>query len=108
MGTVSMSIDNRLPAWVVNMGIILIVLMAAGLVVCILRDIAEMRVLWAMEKQAAGREKSRSDMKMPKMPIVKPSKETPSRRCRRHGVCLLETDLRYQAYRNRLPGRKAE
>lgn len=103
MGTVSMSIDNRLPAWMVNMGVALIVLMAAGLIVCILRDIAEMRVLWAMEA-AAGRSGRRQRAAKRD---VKQRKETAARH-RHHGVCLLETDLRSRGSRNGLPERKAE
>lgn len=103
MGTVSMSIDNRLPAWMVNMGAALIVLMAAGLIVCILRDIAEMRVLWAMEEAAcrSGRRQraAKKDVKHKKETAVSYS---------HHGVCLLETDLRSRSSRNGLPERKVE
>lgn len=100
MGTLNMSRDNLLPVWVVRAGIALILLMGVALIVCVLRDIAEMRVLWAVA-EAAGR---RTRKQRP----ADPSKETPSRQHHRHGVCLLETDLRNQTYMQKMPERKVE
>lgn len=85
MGT----IDRQLPAGVVFMGVVVMILMAAGLICCIAKDITEMRIYWI----AADREQRK-----------KPRNREPEKRCKeekadlrrrkRHGVNLQETDLR--------------
>lgn len=84
MGTVS--IDSQLPGWAVCTGCVLILLMAAGILVCIARDIAEMRLLWMAGDP--GRRKSHEKREN------KTVKKQLRRRKNPHGVDLHETDLR--------------
>ena len=50
-----MGIKNRqLPSAVVYMGIVLMILMAAGLICCIARDITEMSILWNAADKDTG------------------------------------------------------
>lgn len=48
------SIDNQIPAWTVNAGKILIILMIAGLALMILRDLEDMRRRWTGRDCARG------------------------------------------------------
>lgn len=87
MGTVS--IDNQLPSGAVYLGIAVMILMAAGMICCIARDIAEMRIFWI----AADREQRRKPRN--RGPEKKRKKEKVDlRRRKKHGVNLQETDLR--------------
>lgn len=86
MGTVS--VDDRLPLWMVSMGVVLILAMTCAMVSSILHDIAQMRAMWRTAR-VPGRK--RKDM---------PAEGLTQRKCLRrrkkppHGVSLMETDLR--------------
>jgi len=89
MGTVS--IDNQLPSGAVYMGIALMVLMAAGMICCIARDITEMRIIWiSAEKGCRKKPGNREAEKKRK------KEKADLRRRKKHGVNLQETDLRHQ------------
>ena len=85
MGT----IDRQLPSAVVYMGIALMILMAAGMICCIARDITEMRIIWiAAEKGCRKKPRNRE-------PEERTEEEKADlRRRKKHGVNLQETDLR--------------
>lgn len=88
MGTVS--IDNQLPSGAVYMGIALMVLMAAGMICCIARDITEMRIIWfSAEKGCRKKPRNREPKE------GREEKKTDLRRRKKHGVDLQETDLRH-------------
>ena len=79
MGTMNVEI---LPGWVVAAGCALIVLMAAGMICCIARDITEMRVLWRAEGVGRKRPPAETDQRQKEL-----------RRRKKHGVNLEETRL---------------
>lgn len=87
MGTVS--IDNQLPSGAVYMGIALIVLMAAGMICCIARDITEMRIIWISAEKGCRKKPGNREPKE-----GREEKKTDLRRRKKHGVNLQETDLR--------------
>lgn len=92
MGTVTTSIDDRLPAGVVALGVTLILVMAAAMICSIARDIAEMRVLW--NAVAAGQERQRMERRqlLQKQEEIERGKKKPPRK--HHGVSLEETWMR--------------
>ena len=84
MGT----IDRQLPSAAVYMGIALMVLMAAGLICCIARDITEMSIIWNAADKRHRKPRNRE-------PEEKNEEEKADlRRRKKHGVNLQETDLR--------------
>lgn len=87
MGTVS--IDNQLPSGAVYMGIALMVLMAAGMICCIARDITEMRIIWISAEKGCRKKPGNREPKE-----GREEKKTYLRRRKKHGVNLQETDLR--------------
>ena len=87
MGTVS--IDNQLPSGAVYMGIALMVLMAAGMICCIARDITEMRIIWISAEKGCRKKPGNREPQE-----GREEKKTDLRRRKKHGVNLQETDLR--------------
>lgn len=88
MGAVS--IDNQLPSGAVYLGIAVMILMAAGMICCIGRDIAEMRIIWiAADKEQRKKPRNREPEKK------REEEKADLRRRKKHGVDLQETDLRH-------------
>ena len=85
MGT----IDRQLPSAAVYMGIALMVLMAAGMICCIARDITEMSIIWNAADKRHKKPRNREPEERNK------EKKTDLRRRKKHGVDLQETDLRH-------------
>ena len=101
MGT--MSIDGRLPEWMVFAGGVLIILMAAGMIACIMRDITQMRCMWRSASACRRREAEEKQRKREEewrvieariLENMKPPKADCAGAKKRHGVDLRETDLR--------------
>ena len=85
MGTIT----RQLPSAAVYMGIVLMILMAAGLICCIARDITAMSIIWnAADKGQRKKPRNREPEEKNK------EEKADLRRRKKHGVNLQETDLR--------------
>ena len=87
MGT----INRQLPSAAVYMGIVLMILMAAGLICCIARDITEMSILWnAADKR---HRKQETDLRHPGLGRIRHD----------HHTGIAENPVQGEGYQDALP-----